>query len=195
MPKLRCSYQLHIQLCETKPAVWRRVVVADTTTLAQLHQTIQAVMGWPHATRYGFDIANQRYGLPNPDQPDDPTMDARRYTVGQLLQGKALPMRYAYGAGNLWLHRIKLEACSPIGSPAALTSLPMCLGGRNACPPVITSNAAHYQRLLDAHAQGHIDPTFDPKHFDVQEAQQRVHALQLLRASTVVKTSVDHVAA
>lgn len=195
MAKLRCSYQLHIQLCETKPAVWRRVVVADTTTLAQLHQTIQAVMGWPNQTPYGFDIAGQRYGLPDPDQPDDPTMDARRYSVGQLLQGKALPMRYAYGAGCTWLHRIKLEASSPIGSPAALTSLPICLGGRNACPPAICTDVQHYQQLLDKHAQGQMDSAFDPKHFDVQEAQQRIHALQLLRTASQPKAVMDKVAA
>lgn len=195
MPKLRCSYQLHVQLCETKPAVWRRVVVADTTTLAQLHQTIQAVMGWPHNAMYGLDIAGQRYGLPNPDQPDDPTMDARRYTVGQLLQGKALPMRYAYGANGAWLHRIKLEACTPIGSPAALTSLPICLGGRNACPPVVCNDAAHYQRWVDAHAHRPLDPTFDPKHFDVQEAQQRLHALQMQRAGAAIKATIDRLAA
>ena len=46
MAKIRCSYQLHIQLSDTKPAIWRRLVVADSTTLAHLHQTIQAAMGW-----------------------------------------------------------------------------------------------------------------------------------------------------
>jgi hypothetical protein len=43
--KNRCSYQLHIQLQDIKPAIWRRVVVADTTSLAQLHRIIQAAMG------------------------------------------------------------------------------------------------------------------------------------------------------
>lgn len=188
MPKIRSSYQLHIQLCDTKPAVWRRLVVADNTSLAQLHQTIQAAMGWDNRHRYAFEIAGQHYGLPNADWPEDPTMDARRYTVGQLLQGAAVAVRYLYDFGDGWLHRIKLEACTPIGSPAALTSLPICLGGRNACPPEdcggTTGFAALLQALQDplqAAARRQLPAGWDAKHFDLAAAQARIHALQLLR--------------
>ena len=192
MPKIRSSYQLHIQLCDTKPAVWRRLVVADTTTLAQLHQTIQAAMGWENRHRYAFEIAGQHYGLPNADLPEDPTMDARRYTVGQLLQGAAVAVRYLYDFGDGWLHRIKLEACTPVGSPAALTSLPMCLGGRHACPPEDCGGPPGFAALLQAlqdplqaeylAARRQLPTGWDAKHFDLAAAQARIHALQLLRA-------------
>ncbi len=134
MPKTPNSYQLHIQLCDTKPAIWRRLVVAESITLAQLHRAIQAVMGWQNRHLYEFEIAGQRYGQPDADQPDDPTMDARRYTLGQLLQGQALAVRYLYDFGDGWLHRIKLESVAPIASPAALHSLPMCMGGAQCLP-------------------------------------------------------------
>lgn len=194
MPKIRCSYQLHVQLCDTKPAVWRRLVVSDATTLAQLHQIIQAAMGWENRHRYAFEIAGQHYGLPDADWPEDPTMDARRYTVGQLLQGNAMNVRYLYDFADGWLHRVKLEACTPIGSEAALTSLPICLGGRNACPPEQCGGTAGFADLLLAmqdlsntqhpgHQAARRQHAFgwDAKHFDLAYAQSRIHALQLLR--------------
>ncbi|KUF40972.1 hypothetical protein AS359_09075 [Comamonas kerstersii] len=100
MRKIRYGYQLHIQLCATKPAVWRRLLVAETTTLAQLHQIIQAAMGWENRHLYMFEIAGQRYGIPDADWPNDPTMDARRYTIGQLLRHQALSIRYLYDFGD-----------------------------------------------------------------------------------------------
>ena len=39
-------YQLHIELRDLKPAIWRRVLVPQSVTLAKLHQVIQIAMGW-----------------------------------------------------------------------------------------------------------------------------------------------------
>lgn len=190
MTKIRCSYQLHVQLCDTKPAVWRRLVVADSTNLAQLHRTIQAAMGWQERHRYAFEIAGQHYGQPDADWPEDPTMNARRYTLGQLLQGQALTMRYLYDFADGWLHRVKLEAVTPAGSPQALHSLPLCLSGRNACPPEDCGGTPGFadfvQAIQDKQHPEHKAArrlhagAFDTKHFDLQAAQARIHALNLL---------------
>ena len=205
MPKIRYSYQLHIQLCDTKPAVWRRLVVADSMSFADLHRAIQAVMGWQNRKPYAFEVADQRYGAPNPDWPEDPTMDARRYTLGQLLQGQALTMRYIYDFASNWVHRIKVEAVAPIGSPAALHSLPMCMGGRNACPPEhcqgITGFAEFVAAMQDAAHPAHQAARkrhageFDAKQFDLQRAQARIHSLALLRATSAAALKVESVAA
>ena len=123
-------------------------------------------------------------------------MDARRYTIGQLLQGQAVAVRYLYNFNDSWVHRIKLEACTPTGSPEALSSLPICLGGRNACPPEdcggIPGFAQRLQALQDPQHPAalaehlsvrNLQPAgWDAKHFDLTAAQHRIHALQLLRA-------------
>lgn len=154
MRKIRYGYQLHIQLCATKPAVWRRLLVAETTTLAQLHQIIQAAMGWENRHLYMFEIAGQRYGIPDADWPNDPTMDARRYTIGQLLRHQALSIRYLYDFGDEWLHRIKMEACVPLGdsTQAHEHPLPQCLAGRNACPPEDCGGPIGLTELIQAPA-------------------------------------------
>ena len=199
MYKTRNSYQLHIQLCDIKPAVWRRLVVADAMTLAELHRAIQAVMGWQNRHLYEFEIAGQRYGQPNADEPEDPTMDARRYTLGQLLQGQALAIRYLYDFGDGWLHRIKLEAVTPADS-----CQPQCLGGSNACPPEdcggIPGFADFVAAAQDPSHPGHASARrlhagdFDPRHFDLQRAQARLHSLALLRSGPAVVAVAESVA-
>jgi len=188
--KPRCSYQLHIQLCDIKPAIWRRLLVADCISLAHLHRSIQAAMGWSNSHAYAFEIAGQRYGIPDPDWPDDPTMDARRYTLGQLLQGQALPMRYTYDFGDDWLHRIKLEAVAPLANAElaqALALSPQCLAGRNACPPEDCGGVPGYLDWLE-NLQEHAQQPFDPKHFDLSAAQARMAALQVA-ARPAIRTS------
>lgn len=205
MIKTRCSYQLHIQLSDIKPIVWRRMLVADSITLDQLHRAIQAVMGWQNCHLYEFEIAGQRYGQPDPDFPDDPTMDARRYSLGQLLQGDPLAVRYLYDFGDGWLHRIKLEAVEPIATPEALHSLPMCTGGRNACPPEDCGGAPGYadfvEAIQDTAHPAHADARrlhagdFDAKHFDLERAQARIHSLALLRATAPMASKPEAVPA
>ena len=139
MPQPRSSYQLHVQLQGPSPAAWRRLRVSDRTTFAQLHQIIAAAMDWPSPprTRYAFEIAGQRYGWPDPDQPDDPTLDARRYSLRQLLRGQHLPMRYWHASADpSWLHRIRLELSSPeaADTDSIAVSAPQCLAGRHLRP-------------------------------------------------------------
>ena len=55
-------YQLKIELLEIEPLIWRRVLVRGGVTLAQLHEVIQAVMGWNDANQYAFNISGARIG-------------------------------------------------------------------------------------------------------------------------------------
>ena len=138
-PAIRYAYQLHLQLQDVTPAVWRRLWILDSTPLAQLHRIVQPLP-------FYFDIAGQRYGQPNPDEPDDPTMDARRYTLGQLQQHGPVPMLHVCGAQGAWPLRVRVEAVAPA---ATAPVVPDCIDGRH-CPDGGTFDLANARLRVQA---------------------------------------------
>lgn len=71
-PPARTLVQLRVELQHLKPAIWRRLLVPATISLARLHQVLQIAMGWTDSHLHEFDIGGTRYGIPDPDWPDTP---------------------------------------------------------------------------------------------------------------------------
>ena len=45
-------YQVDLRLEEITPPIWRRILISDQITLANLHHLVQVVMGWEHSHLY-----------------------------------------------------------------------------------------------------------------------------------------------
>lgn len=181
---LRPLLQLKIELAWIEPPVWRRVVVPATITLGKLHQVIQAAMGWTNSHLHEFEIAECRFGLPDPDWPDD-TVSEKRVTLAGALSGKKT-FRYVYDFGDDWEHRIKVEKVLP---PDDSLRYPICLDGANACPPEDVGGAPGYEDLRQALADPDhperddmliwLGGEFDPAAFDLAKANQRLQRIKL----------------
>ena len=59
-------YQLKVTLLGTSPPIWRRLLVPADVTLAQLHDVLQAAMGWEDDHMHEFSIGQRRFGRPDP---------------------------------------------------------------------------------------------------------------------------------
>ena len=46
MTSSNAIYQLKVTLDDSKPPIWRRILVPENITLYQLHEIIQRAMGW-----------------------------------------------------------------------------------------------------------------------------------------------------
>ena len=57
-------WAIKLSLRGIKPEVWRRIELASTITLADLHQVIQTAMGWTNSHLHHFRIGEQLYGDP-----------------------------------------------------------------------------------------------------------------------------------
>lgn len=179
--------QLHIELAEVRPKVWRRVLVPETITLAKLHAVIQAAFGWGHAHLHEFvGRDGQRYGERDPlyDTPGEVASERTRLTTA-LMGGRT--MRYVYDFGDYWEHRIKLEKTY---APDRQVKLPYCTDGAAATPPEDCGGAPGYEEFIAAMAdpthEEHADmakwigrDSWDPNAFNAAEANARLEYVKV----------------
>ena len=62
---------LRVELQGVRPKVWRRVLVPSSIRLPKLHVVLLRVMGWDGGHLHEFEFAEGRYGVPDPDWPDE----------------------------------------------------------------------------------------------------------------------------
>jgi hypothetical protein len=137
MDYLRKVYQLNISLLGVIPEVWRQLRVADSDTLADLHDTLQIAMGWTDIHMHMFIREGEKYGIPDEQFPDD-TRNEQQTRLRQLLKKPGDGLLYIYDFGDAWEHR------------------PICCYGERACPPEDVGGPPGYDEFLEA--------TADPSH-------------------------------
>jgi hypothetical protein len=165
-------YQLKVTLLDTKPPVWRRILVEGSTTLDGLHEVIQAAFGWWNCHLHEFEIGRARYGMPDPDWDfGPPTVDERTSRLDTVAR-EGTTFHYTYDFGDNWRHKVAVEK---VTDAVPSTRLPDCVGGRRACPPEDSGGPWGYQDLLDSltgrprHTDARLDyvgTDFDPAAFD-----------------------------
>jgi hypothetical protein len=126
-------YRLKVELCDTRPAIWRRLLVSSETNLLQLHAVLQLAMGWSNSHLHSFRVGQKNYSLPHPEDLDELGFeDERGVTVAQAAPQVGDRLTYTYDFGDDWLHEITLEAVVPT---TAGLEVPSLLDGAGACPP------------------------------------------------------------
>ncbi|MGQ0825473.1 MAG: plasmid pRiA4b ORF-3 family protein [Actinomycetota bacterium] len=174
-------YQLKVSLLDTKPPIWRRVLVDGTSTLDHVHEVIQAAFGWWNYHLHEFELGPKRYGIPDPDQDwGEPPQDERRTRL-DAIAGEGSSFRYTYDFGDGWDHRVVVEKVLP---RTADTATPVCIDGRRACPPEDCGGTWGYRELLEiladsAHPehderQEWLGRPFDPEAFDPREFEDNL---------------------
>ncbi len=185
-------HKLTITLVDVEPPVWRRLLVASSTTLATLHSVIQGSMGWMDAHLYQFEIGTTRYGLDDEDEDDDVDVDSSSADAQEITLATAAPAGssfvYRYDFGDDWEHRIDVDEVEEIVPLAGGVRYPCCLDGQGACPPEDVGGPSGYEHFLEAIGdpadEEHDDylewagGSFDPTHFDVDDANRRLRTLR-----------------
>ena len=171
---------LKLTLRETKPPVWRRLLVPGETTLADLHRAIQAAMGWEDYHLHTFDIAGRQYGDP---RAVDDVANETRVTLNVLIKSGVTRFAYTYDFGDNWDHALVIEKSLPA---VEALSRPTCTAGRRKCPPEDCGGPWGYRELLDVladpahpeHAEHHewLGEDFDPNDFHPDSADAMLAA-------------------
>lgn len=183
-------YQFKITLRGTDPPIWRRIQVRDCT-LDQLHEHIQAAMGWTNSHLHQFEIGKQYYGDPMLMEEDFDERGFKDSTTTRLRDvvpenRKRFRFLYEYDFGDGWEHEVLFER-RPAADPEA--EYPLCTEGAGACPPEDIGGTWGYADLLEAVAnkdhERHkefldwVGEGFDPEKFDPAEATAAMREVKL----------------
>jgi hypothetical protein len=112
-------------------------------------------------------------------------LNEARVTLTAAL-GALKSFTYIYDYGDDWRHRVKVEKILP---PDSELRSPLCLAGRNACPPEDVGGTPGYIEFLDAikdpsHEEHHqmlewCGGSFDPNAFDLDGVNLRLSDIKL----------------
>jgi hypothetical protein len=191
-------YQLKVTLNDTRPSIWRRLVVSGDITLRQLHDSLQIAMGWTDSHLHQFEIGGQRYGATEYDDGGElGLLPEQRYRLNQVAPELGARVVYEYDFGDGWDHTVVVEK---IGPPEPGTRYPVCVAGQRACPPEDVGGVWGYEAFLKAirnrrhpehdelleWAGGH----FDPEAFDLDQVNARLRHMGRGRSAEVTNAWV-----
>lgn len=180
---LQQMLQLRITLLNVKPPVRRRVIVSASLTFLQLHDVIQAAMGWEDCHLHEFQVGRQSIGTASKQDNfigGDTALPESKHRLGETLAHHK-KFRYWYDFGDDWWHEIAIEKrvdVKPGEPPARL------IDGENACPPEDCGGPWGYAGLCAALSDPNnpeheeilewMGDEFDPTAFDLEDSANKV---------------------
>lgn len=174
-------YQIKVLLYHIEPTIWREFSVPSTATFEQLHQVIQAAMGWEdrHLHEFRHGKGRNLTSVIACDDEDivkgDDFRDESETTLKELLGRKRFPFRmlYRYDFREDWIHEVAfLKKIECDEKEANL------LGGERNCPPEDAGGAQGYRACIEGDLDW-MDDAYDPEAFDVKAAEKRVLSVRV----------------
>ena len=152
--------QLKITLKDSRPPIWRRILVAGDVPLEKLQRILQIIMGWTDSHLHLFTIHGRDYGVPDRELDfGRQTLSERRVRLLEVVHGEKDRFLYEYDFGDNWTHQILVEKIIP---KEAGKHYPVCVAGKRACPPEDCGGIWAYENFLEA-----IKDTRHPEHEDM----------------------------
>lgn len=179
-------YQIQILLQDSKPRIWRRVLVSSDMLLPDLHKVIQTTMGWVNAHLHQFIKNGRFYTLKMDDDiywDELDNVDYKNIRISELLSKEKERIQYEYDFGDSWKHSIILEKILPFDKNM---KYPVCLKGKMNCPPEDCGGVWGYANMLEIlknpeHEEYEefaewLEEDFDPEHFDIEEVNEMLQS-------------------
>lgn len=135
--------RVRVAMSEVEPVVVRVLDVPAGVLLPELHDLLQAALGWTDSHLHQFVADGICYGVPDLDGPEDEREES-------AVPLRALPsgFRYLYDYGDGWEHEVTV-----LGSGG---EEPGCVSGEGPCPPEDVGGPHGYAHFREALA--------DPEH-------------------------------
>jgi hypothetical protein len=158
--------QLKISLTGFRPAIWRRVRLPVTATLADLHVVIQVLFGWDGDHLHLFQLGKKQYA--SRFVYLEQTEDESEVRVGDAVAA-GRKFTYTYDLGAEWHHEIIPEKVLPRDHSQVY---PVCVAFRGDSPVEYWS-----EDDLEDDAEDDREDFEEPEPFDLTEVNRRLAAL------------------
>ena len=151
--------------------------VPASCTLPELHDLLQATVGWTDSHLHQFIAGEAIYGV-----PDDDDWGTQLDESAVRLQDLPTPFTYLYDFGDGWEHDV--EILGPGGDQ------PGCVSGEGSCPPEDCGGPPGFTELLKALA----NPTH-PEHDEMRRWAGELPEFDLTATDLLVRQVVGEVPA
>src|SRR5712692_2268674 len=124
-------YQLRVVLRGVSPLIWRWLLVRSDSTIADLHASLQRVLGWSDEHLNRFVIHDREYGVWHDGGVgfrDDP----RHVCLANFGLRVRERFLYEYDFTVGWQHDVRVEQILPLDTRQRY---PICIGGRRTVLP------------------------------------------------------------
>ena len=105
-------YRLHVEIEETKPVIYRKLLVRSEIGLDLLHAILQIAMGWTNSHLHKFAVGNVEYSDPQFEmnemafEGDPHVSDEAIVQLAEVVLEKGILIHYDYDFGDSWSHCI-----------------------------------------------------------------------------------------
>jgi len=138
----------YIELEESSPLVWRRIVVPANYNLYQFHMALQGAFGWENSHLFQFcekDLSDAiGYSVPYEEDSNTEIIDAKKTKMSKIFAKPGQKYHYIYDFGDHWKHQITFEKKDEEEMRG-----PYCIGGEGACPPEDIGGMHGYREMLE----------------------------------------------
>ncbi|MEO6997547.1 MAG: plasmid pRiA4b ORF-3 family protein [Terracoccus sp.] len=146
---------VHISLDDTDPQVWRRLTMPGDLHLDELHEVLQAAMGWTDSHLHRFHLGDAWRGPhfltgDDLDEGENGTTETEA-RLDQVLRAPDDELGYTYDVDG-WNHTLRLESLTvlePTEGTSDTASRSACLDGARACPPEDIGGIPGYEEAAE----------------------------------------------
>lgn len=145
------AFQLKIVINNSKPPIWRRVIIPAGITFSQLSMILNEVMGWCGYHVFQFELYHRElYIMENADEFSGgygtyDYLEASRAFIREYLEENDW-FTYVYDMGDSWKHRVTIEK----DLEDYELNYPVVLKYKGDCPPEDCGGIWRYYEYLDA---------------------------------------------
>ena len=163
--------QFRVSLIDSKPEIWRRLLLDPRLTLEQMHTAIQCSFGWENSHLHQFHakggltymIPSRNFGGFGGGALDERVVDERKVLLGTVFAKPRTVIGYEYDFGDSWMHAVEFEGRQdpekveyPFdtflekgrGMLTGKVRAAMCIAAEQAGPPEDCGGIHQFQRLL-----------------------------------------------